>query len=59
MDNDYLDSPSSLITLITLMNEEKIFDEKLIAHDNSDNFIPTKLKETTSYFTIIYYLRFF
>lgn len=55
MNNDYMDSPPSIITLLNIMNEENVFNSKVIKHNNSAVILGKDIKETTSYFTLVYY----
>lgn len=55
MNNDNLDSPPSIITLLSAMDAVKAENITVIDHSNSDKIAGTKAKETTSYFTILFY----
>lgn len=54
MDNDHLDSPASLGTLISTMNNLGINDFTLLDHTNSGIMLANDVVETTSYMTIMY-----
>ncbi|MFW6028644.1 MAG: AmmeMemoRadiSam system protein B [Halanaerobiales bacterium] len=54
--NEYLDSPLSLITLLTIMNKEEAKNDILLENNNSARINPlTDSNYTTSYFTLVYY----
>ena len=54
MGNDNLDSPPSIITLLSAM--EGVEEKKLVVlqHSNSEKILDQKLEKTTSYFTILW-----
>ena len=54
MGNDNLDSPPSIITLLSAM--EGVEEKKLVVlqHSNSEKILGQKLEKTTSYFTILW-----
>ncbi|MCX8130499.1 MAG: AmmeMemoRadiSam system protein B [Clostridia bacterium] len=55
MNNDNMDSPPSIITLLSAMNTLNADRFSLLEHSNSDRISGTKAKETTSYFTMVFY----
>ena len=55
MDNDYMDSPISIITLLYAMEEIGAENQQIIAHDNSARISGSSFDNTTSYFTIVYW----
>jgi AmmeMemoRadiSam system protein B len=55
LDNDYLDSPQTLIAFLTYMNSSGCVDEKLIDHSNSHDIVPIGNQGTTSYLTYVFY----
>jgi putative N-acetylmannosamine-6-phosphate epimerase len=55
MDNDYMDSPVSIITLLTAMDEIGANNQQIIAHDNSARISRSGFDNTTSYFTVVYW----
>lgn len=54
MNNDYLDSPASIIVLLTMMNEVGSKEQFILNHTNSARILEEYSKSTTSYFTIVY-----
>ena len=54
MNNDYLDSPKSLVALLTLMDRDKR-KYKILNNTNSGQLFNENSTLVTSYFTIIYY----
>lgn len=55
MDNDYLDSPPTIMTLLELMNKERALYIEVIDHSNSSEIAGEYFDSTTSYFTILLY----
>ena len=55
LNNDYMDSPPSLITLFTIMDTIGANTFKIIKHNNSGLLTQNKHSETTSYFTITFH----
>ncbi len=55
MGNDNLDSPPTLISFLSAMTAEGADKSKLLAHSNSARIIKINPKETTSYFTMVFY----
>ncbi len=55
MCNDYLDSPSSIVTFLTIMNEIGANNDAILAHDNSARISGRDKNNTTSYFTMVYW----
>jgi len=55
MDNDYMDSPISIITLLYAMEEIGAENQQIIAHDNSARISRSGFDNTTSYFTVVYW----
>lgn len=55
MNNDYMDSPVSIITLLCAMEEMGAENQRIIAHDNSARISRTSFDNTTSYFTVVYW----
>lgn len=54
-DNDYLDSPISIVTLLKLMNKLNAQNKLLLNHSNTELIIKMKMQETTSYLTYLFY----
>lgn len=54
MDDQYLDSPSSIITLLKVMDELGCVNMRVLHHSNSALVLKKGVTETTGYFTIIY-----
>lgn len=57
MNNDYVDSPPSLILLMLLMERLGATGPEILAHTNSGILLGSDLMETTSYFTFAYHPR--
>lgn len=55
MNNDYMDSPSSIITLITVMNNIGAKNAIILEHNNSARISGENRDYTTSYFTVVYW----
>lgn len=55
MDNNYMDSPVSIITLLTVMDRLGAREQIILDHNNSARISATDPNSTTSYFTVIYY----
>lgn len=55
MDNDYMDSPVSIITLLTVMDRLSAGGQLILDHNNSARIKSADSNSTTSYFTAIYY----
>lgn len=55
MNNDYVDSPPSLILLLLLMERLGAAGPEILAHTNSGVLLGSDLIETTSYFTFAYH----
>jgi len=55
MNNDYLDSPASIICLLKIMENFKAKNLKILNHTNSGEILQEKYQPTTSYFEIIFY----
>lgn len=55
MNNDNLDSPPSVITLLAVMNENSINNMCLTGHDNSARIAHQYSTSTTGYFTMFFY----
>jgi AmmeMemoRadiSam system protein B len=55
MGDEYLDSPSSLITLMKAMDRAGADSMTVLHHSNSAQVLGRDLEETTSYFTLIYH----
>jgi len=53
--NDYIDSPPSIITLLSAMDTVGAAHMEILDHSNSDRITGAKSNETTSYFTVIFY----
>lgn len=53
--NDYLDSPPSLIALLSALDVNGPSPMKILDHSNSDIIAGTRNDETTSYFTVVFY----
>ena len=53
--NDYIDSPPSIIALLSAMNAVNAEQMKILDHSNSDKIAGARSNETTSYFTVIFY----
>jgi len=53
--NDYIDSPPSIITLLSAMDTVGDASMEILDHSNSDRIAGTKSNETTSYFNIVFY----
>jgi len=54
MTNDNMDSPPSIMTLLTVMKDAGADELKLLGHDNSARIAKTYSDSTTSYFTGVY-----
>lgn len=52
--NDYLDSPASIIVLLTMINEAGSKEQFILNHTNSSRILEEYSESITSYFTIIY-----
>lgn len=55
MDNDYLDSPASIITLLSAMETLGASHQQILEHNNSARISGKNSDSTTSYFTWIYW----
>jgi hypothetical protein len=55
MTNDNLDSPPSMITLLTVMKELGANNYDVLGHDNSARITKQFSTSTTSYYTIVFY----
>lgn len=55
LNNDYLDSPASIIFLLTMMNEAGAENQIILNQSNSARILPGDSKSTTSYFTVAYF----
>ncbi len=55
MDNDYMDSPGSIITLLAAMDEAEVYKQKMLGHSNSALITGNGNDYTTSYFTYVYF----
>jgi len=55
LNNDYLDSPSSIATILMTMQTLSSTQMKILYHTNSGEMQKNDSIETTSYFSIIYY----
>ena len=55
MDNDNLDSPPSLMTVLEIMRNEGEHEMKLTGHSNSAEVAGIYSESTTSYFTMMFY----
>jgi len=55
MNNDFLDSPPSIVSLLTVMEEAKIKNMAVLAHTNAASITGIDTSENTSYFTIVFY----
>ncbi|WHH57136.1 AmmeMemoRadiSam system protein B [Petroclostridium sp. X23] len=55
LSNDYMDSPASIITLLSAMDIAGVDEMEVLGHSNSDRIADTKSGNTTSYFTIVFY----
>lgn len=53
--NDYLDSPISIVTLLKTMDKLNAQNTKLLNHSNTELIMQTKMNETTSYLTYLFY----
>jgi len=53
--NDNLDSPTSIITLLSAMQAEGTSGFKLLEHSNAQRIVKLKSDSTTSYFTIMWF----
>jgi hypothetical protein len=53
LNNDYLDSPASLATILKYA-ELKDLQTEFVYHGNSNDFMREKGRETTSYFGIVF-----
>lgn len=54
LNNDYMDSPSTMITTLELMDMFKANKLKILEHKNSLDIIPVESDSTTSYFSIVF-----
>jgi len=55
MNNDYLDSPASIILLLTMMNEAGAENQIILNQSNSARILGGDSNSTTSYFVVTYY----
>lgn len=55
MGNDNLDSPPSLITLLSVMKDEGDYEMMVTGHSNSSEIAGKYSDSTTSYFTMLFY----
>lgn len=55
MGNDNLDSPPSLMTLLSVMKDEGDYEMKVTGHSNSSEIAGLYSDSTTSYFTILFF----
>ena len=55
MNNDFMDSPASIITLLAAMDEVKAYNQKMLNHSNSAIIAGNGYDYTTSYFTYVFY----
>lgn len=55
MNSDYLDSPPSIITLLSAMEEFSIDDQTKLNHSNSAIILNADIESTTSYFTLLFF----
>ena len=55
MNDDYLDSPASIIFLLTIMNQANVSEQTILNQSNSARILPGDSSCTTSYFTIAYF----
>ncbi|MGD9678509.1 MAG: AmmeMemoRadiSam system protein B [Vulcanibacillus sp.] len=55
MNNDYLDSPASIILLLTMMNEAGADNQIILNQSNSARILRGDSNSTTSYFVVTYY----
>ncbi|MGI6703019.1 MAG: AmmeMemoRadiSam system protein B [Clostridia bacterium] len=55
MGDEYLDSPSSIVTLLKVMEKSGSGSMEVIHNSNSALLLGRDIEETTSYFTLIYY----
>lgn len=55
MDNDYLDSPPTIMTLFEIMNRENALGLKVIDHSNSSVIAGEYAESNTSYYTLLFY----
>lgn len=55
MDNDYLDSPPSLMTILEIMRNQGEYEMKVTEHSNSAKVTGMYSESTTSYFSILFY----
>jgi len=53
--NDNLDSPVSIAAILQLMNKLNADNTCLLNHSNTELITKTKMKETTSYLTYLFY----
>ncbi|HOJ09208.1 MAG TPA: AmmeMemoRadiSam system protein B [Clostridiales bacterium] len=53
--NDYMDSPPSIIALLSAMNASGAEHMKMLDHSNSDEIAGARSSETTSYFTVVFF----
>jgi AmmeMemoRadiSam system protein B len=54
-DNKYLDSPISIVTLLKFMDKLNAGNIQLLNHSNTELIMQTKMEETTSYLTYLFY----
>lgn len=54
-DNKYLDSPISIATLLKFMDKLNAGNIQLLNHSNTELIMRTKMEETTSYLTYLFY----
>ncbi len=55
MDNDYLDSPPTIMTLFEIMNRENASGLKVLDHSNSSIIAGEYAESNTSYYTLLFY----
>ncbi len=54
-DNKFLDSPISIVTLLKFMDKLNADNVQLLNHSNTELIMQTKMEETTSYLTYLFY----
>ncbi len=55
MDNDYFDSPPTIMTILEITNRENALGLKILDHSNSSKIAGEYGESNTSYFTMLFY----
>jgi MEMO1 family protein len=55
LNNDYIDSPGTLISFLKVMDKLGIANSQIVNRDNSGRILSSEWEETTSYFEMVFY----